>query len=167
MPRPAKTRFGSHCPLGVSGIDTLQQDMPLVLRKRRKVGARIVLGDKPNGLSWKFWCGLDDALDTNEALNEAYCSLYGYPDNMTLGEYVHFMIQMSSSKEVNEFRSALKNLDLELYKHLMSDSEEVMFNSLRYLKGTVVGVVGRAHLDAISKLWEEANDKEKILNVSK
>jgi pheromone shutdown protein TraB len=141
--------------------------MPLALKEGRKVGARIVLGDKPEGPSWKSRHDLNDALDTNEALNEAYCSIYGYPDNMTLGEYVHFMTEIGNSKQVNETRLAFKNLEPEIYKHLMSDREEVMFNSLRYLKGTVVGVVGRDHLDGISKLWEEANEKEKILNVSK
>jgi pheromone shutdown protein TraB len=141
--------------------------MPLALKEGRKVGARIVLGDKPEGPSWKSRHDLNDALDTNEALNEAYCSIYGYSDNMTLGECVHFMSKIGNSKEVNEIKSAIKNLDPKLYKNLYSNREEVMFNSLRYLKGIVVGVVGRDHLDAISKLWEEANEREKILNVSK
>jgi hypothetical protein len=150
-----------------NGIDTIGQDMPLALKEGRKVGARIVLGDKPDGLGWRKRRNLDDALDTNEALNEAYCSIYGYSDNMTLGECVHFMSKIGNSKEVNEIKSAIKNLDPKLYKNLYSNREEVMFNSLRYLKGIVVGVVGRDHLDAISKLWEEANEREKILNVSK
>ncbi|KAG6547374.1 hypothetical protein Mapa_010822 [Marchantia paleacea] len=71
------------------------------------------------------------------------------------GDIVEGVEMLKTRENVRVLMKGMEEVFPNLVKVLIHERDELMFKNLRQCKGTVVGVVGMAHMDGIERLWKK------------
>ncbi|KAL2652271.1 hypothetical protein R1flu_020399 [Riccia fluitans] len=70
------------------------------------------------------------------------------------GDFIQGVESLKTRQNIRVIMKGMEEVFPNLVKVLIHERDQLMFNNLRQLEGTIVAVVGMAHMDGIERLWK-------------